>query len=90
MPSDGQHQLQNFSSRTKDAWQNTKISGTNKRGARDGSSTASKESIIPNTGIVTKTEVVMEVSQNDEESSSHMDSYDRRSNSSTSINARRY
>jgi hypothetical protein len=91
MPGSGQHNLQNLGGRTKEAWQNTKISGHHRRGGDELASTASKESIFPNDRIVTKTEVVMEVSQHDEENSSHMDrSYHRRSNSSVSINGHRY
>ncbi|KAK2763766.1 hypothetical protein FQN54_009383 [Arachnomyces sp. PD_36] len=86
----GQHNLQNLGSRTRDGWQNTKISGHHKRGADDLASSASKESIIPSDRIVTKTEVVMEVSQHDESSSNLGASYHRRSNSSVSINGRRY
>lgn len=73
-----------------EGWQNTKISGHHKRGIDDMGSSASKESIIPNNRIATKTEVLMEISQEDESSSNLGASYHRRSNSSVSIHGRRY
>ena len=85
------HHMNHLGSRSKDAWQGTKISGHRALGdGEDLASTASKESIIPNNRIVTKTEVRMEVSQQDE-NGSHLDvSYHRSSDSSSSVNARRF
>jgi hypothetical protein len=83
--------MNHLGSRSKDAWQGTKISGHQTLSDKEElASTASKESIIPNNRIVTKTEVRMEVSQQ-EENGSHMDtSYHRSSESTSSVNARRF